>query len=230
MESIYITEQIRRAGGIMITHNDQLNLFQNIGNRLKNDVTCYAFGGTAMMFYGYKQGTKDIDLLFKKKAERDEFINAIRQFGFKETSLKKIYIPEKLRDPHRPLMFKQEDNRFDLFVDKIFHTTISAKMKEDVYAKHEYKGEHTFTVYVLRTESIVMLKAVTERDKDFEDILTIIKQDKHFNWQYLVDEVIWQYKNGDSWVLIDTIKMLHELRKYTFVEQKYLKQLTKELR
>ena len=108
---------------------------------------------------------------------------------------------------------------------KIFNTVISPRMKEDLYAIHDFKDKYNLKIKVLRKEFIVLLKAVTERDKDFEDILTIIKKEKNFDWQYLINEVLWQYKHGDSWILLDTEKMIKELKKYTFVEQKYLKQL-----
>lgn len=214
----------------MITHNDQMNFFTIISKKLLRDIQCYAFGGTAMMFYGYKEETKDIDFLFESSEERTEFIRVIGGLGFKERSLFKIYIPEKLRDPHRPLMYERDGIRLDLFAKKIFHTETSPKMKEDLYAVHEFKSAHIFRVNVLRKEHLVILKSVTERKNDFDDIKKIVEKEKTFDWQYLVDEVLWQYKNGDNWVLIDTIKMLHELRKYVFVEQKYLKQLTAQLK
>ena len=211
----------------MITFKDQMDIFKLISENIKKDVVCYAFGGTAMMFFGYKDDTKDIDLLFKDESSRDEFIHALTGLGFVETSPITIYIPEKLRDKYKPLMFKREDARFDIFTKKIFRTQLSSKMKEDLFAVHEYKGKHTFKVKVLKTEHIVQLKMITERDKDLEDIILIIRKDKYFNWQYLIDEVIWQYQHGDSWALLDTEKMMKELKRYFFIPEKYLKQLYK---
>jgi hypothetical protein len=211
----------------MITQEDQLNLFKIIAQNLKRDITCYAFGGTAMMFYGYKDETKDIDFLFEHEEDRKEFIRSIEELGFEETSAMTIYIPEKLRDKHRPLMFKNDTTRFDLFVNKIFRTIISPQMKEDLFAVHDFKDKHKLRINVLRKEHIVMLKGVTERDKDFEDILTIVNKDKNFNWQYLIDEVIWQHDNGDTWVLYDVEEVLKELKEYIYLESKYLKQLYK---
>lgn len=210
----------------MLSTNDQLQLFRIVSTKLSRDISCYAFGGNAMMFYGFKDETKDVDLFFEHEEDRQEFIKTIRSLGFEEkTVLQRIYIPEKLRDPHRPLMYIRDDVRFDLFVKKIFKTLLSPQMKEDVYAVHEFKDEHTLTVRVFQTEIIVMLKAVTERKNDFDDIRTIISKDTNFDWQHLIDEVIWQSHHGDTWVLYDTEKMLLELKKYVFVEEKYLKQL-----
>ena len=66
----------------MITHNDQVDLFALIAKHLTKDVECWAFGGTAMMFYGFKDETKDIDLLFEHEEGRKAFIAAIGSLGF----------------------------------------------------------------------------------------------------------------------------------------------------
>lgn len=209
----------------MISYEDQMNIFELIGKAISKDIECYAFGGTAMMFYGYKDETKDIDLLFEDEDLRNEFVEAIKNLGFDETALVNIYIPEKLGDKNAPRMFKRDDSRFDIFLKKIFKTAMSPRMKEDLYAVHDFKGKNNLRVKVLGKEFIVLLKAVTERDRDFEDILTIVKKEKNFDWQYLIDEVLWQYNHGDSWVLLDAEKMIKELKKYIFIEQKYLKEL-----
>jgi predicted nucleotidyltransferase len=209
----------------MITHKDQLHLLEIISNHIDKDIECYAFGGTAMMFYGYKDETKDVDLLFEKPEDRKEFIRALEKLNFKETSPIKIYIPEKLRDPHRPLMYKNEDIRFDLFTKKIFKTLMSPKMKEDLFAIHEFAGKNNLKVKVLRTEHIVLLKGVTERQNDFDDIRTILEKTKDFDWQYLVEEIEWQFKEGNDWALLDMEKVMKELKEYTFIHSKYLDKL-----
>ena len=209
----------------MITYNDQMDFFRIISNNLDDDIECWAFGGTAMMFYGYKDDTKDIDLLFENEKSRKIFIEAIKKLGFEETSPIKIYIPEKLRDEGKPLMFKRDEFRLDLFEKEIFRTKLSPRMEEDKFAAHEFRGKNNLKVNVLRKEHIVQLKAITERDRDFEDILAILKKDRHFDWQYLIDETIWQHQNGDSWALLDVEKTIRELKKYILIEEKYLKQI-----
>ncbi len=178
-----------------------------------------------MMFYGHKDETKDVDLFFEKEEDRQEFIHVLKMLDYEETSPMKVYTVEKLREKHRPLMYQREDSRFDLFVGKIFKTVLSPNMKEDVEAIHEFKDVHTLRVKVFRKEHIVLLKAITERQNDFDDILTILKKSKQFDWQYLIDEAIWQYQHGDNWVVYDMEKTLLELKKYVFVRDNYLQQL-----
>lgn len=213
----------------MINISEQEDLFRLIANTIRRDLSCYAFGGNAMMYYGYKEQTKDVDIVFEHNEDRKEFLDALQALGYRETSLVHIYIPEKLKDPHAPLVYQRADSRFDVFVGKIFKTLLSQRMKEDLYAIHEYKDKHNLTIKILRREFIVLLKAITSREKDFDDIITISTKTKDFDWQYLIDEVIWQYQHGDSWVLLDTEKKLQDLKKYVFIEEKYFQQLYKAL-
>ncbi|QQG38599.1 MAG: hypothetical protein HYS32_03255 [Candidatus Woesearchaeota archaeon] len=211
----------------MTTHDDQMNFFNVMSKKIKKDVECYAFGGNAMIFYGYKDDTKYIDLVFETEEDRKEFIRVIELEGFNQTGLIDIYTPEKLKDPYKPLMYKSGFVRLDLFLKQIFKALLSPKMKEDLFAIHDFKNGHRLRVKVLRKEHLVMLKAVTDRQNDFDDIRTIIEKEKYFDWQYFIDEVLWQYEQGNEWIVLDTEKMLRELKKYVFVEQKYLDQLYK---
>jgi len=211
----------------MITHKEQLDLFTIIARRLSKNLECYAFGGTAMMFFGYKEETKDIDLLFERESDRKQFIESVESLGFEETSPVKIYTLKKIRDKHAPIMFKSDITRFDLFLNQIFRSKISPTMRNDVFGIYDFKAKNQLKLKALRTEHIVYLKGITNRDRDFEDILTIVNKDTHFDWQYFIDEAIWQHNHGDSWALLDTERMIKELKKYIFIPEKYFKQLYK---
>jgi len=123
------------------------------------------------------------------------------------------------------VVMKTEDGRFDLFVKKVFQTILSPAMQKEVYSVHEFQGKGKLAVQVLRKEFIVLLKSVTSREKDFEDIVTIMKKEKDFNWQFLLEEVKWQFSHGDGWVLLDVEKMMQELKEYVFIPEKWFKEL-----
>ena len=209
----------------MLRYNDQDNLFKLIGNSISEDIECYAFGGTAMMYYGFKDETKDVDILFEEEKQREQFISALRKLGFEQTTAFKVYSLEKSQDKSVPLMYKRDDYRFDLFLKKIFKTMLSPTMKEDLYAVHDYKGKYNFRIKVLKEEFIVLLKSVTNREKDFEDILNIVQKDTKFNWEFLMKEVLWQAKQDNDWIVLDIEETLQELRKYVFIEEKYFEML-----
>jgi len=205
----------------MIAYEDQMQLFRLISKKLKGDITCFAFGGTAMMFYGYKDTTKDIDLLFESGL--NHFISVIESLGFRETGPDMVFAKkEKL-----PRMFSRSDYRLDLFAKKVFRAGLSPRMKEDFYAVHEFRKQHTLKVKVLRKEHIVFLKSKTERRNDLDDIKNIVSKEKEFDWQYLIDETIWQHENGDQWAVIDVERTLQALKDMVFIEKRYFDQLYK---
>ena len=215
----------------MVDYDDQIRLFKQIGDSIKKNIECFAFGGTAMTFYGYKEETKDVDLLFEKEEDRDEFLRVIKLLRFKEKSIMGIYVSKKVKNKFAPLMFESMEpgtdvSRIDIFLKKIFKARLSPKMRDDLFAIHEFRGKKfTFKVNVLRKEHIVMLKAVTERTNDFDDILNILEKEINFDWQYFFDEVWWQYNHGNDWIVLDVERTLLELKKYIFIPQKFIDQI-----
>ncbi len=211
----------------MITVQDQEELFELISNYLEEDVECFALGGTAMMFYGYKITTKDIDLVFLTEKERIIFINAIEQLGYKQISAKGIYSEKTLLNQQRPLMFSRGDERFDLFLKNIFGFQIDENIIFDFFARHDFITKKELIVKVLNKEYIVLLKSVTNREKDFEDIQTIVKKDKHLDWDKIIDEAIRQ-KENNQWILLDLEEKMNELKKSIFLPSKLFKKLYEE--
>ena len=72
----------------MISIKDQNQLLIQIGDKLPEEIVVYAIGGTAMMFLGLKDATKDVDLVFTDKK--------------KEQNLKKrhfLWVTRKLMQP-----------------------------------------------------------------------------------------------------------------------------------
>ena len=210
----------------MITIEDQETLFKVISQKLKRDITCYAFGGNAMMYYGYKNATKDVDILFETDGERREFVRALVEIGYKKISLDGIYSDLQVKDPHKPEMYMFKDERFDLFRGKIFRMYLSKNMKERVWGKYEYRlSERNFTVYVLAKEDIILLKSVTNRERDFDDILLIIDKEKGIDWDVIIDEAIEQYTLGNEWIVLDMEECLQKLKKHAYIKEEYFDRL-----
>lgn len=203
----------------MINTKDQEELFELISRYIEEDIECYALGGTAMMFYGYKNTTKDIDLVFQTTKEIKAFIKAIKTLGYKEISIKGIYPEKRLKLESKPVMFTRGDERFDLFLNKIFGFRINNNIKERFYSRQDFIGKKELIIKTLSKEDIILLKAITGREKDFEDIQTIIEQDKEINWDLIIDEAITQRKQKE-WILIDLEETMKQLKEITFLPSK----------
>ncbi len=210
----------------MINIEDQETLFKVISQKLKKDLNCYAFGGNAMMYYGYKNATKDVDILFETEEERKEFVRVLLDIGYKRIGLSGIYSETQIKDPHKPEMYMFKDERFDLFMGKIFRMHLSNGMKKRVWGKYEYRlSEKVFTVYVLAKEDIILLKSVTNRERDFDDILLIIDKEKGIDWDAIIDEAIEQYNLGNEWMVLDMEECLQKLKKQTYIKEEYFDRL-----
>lgn len=208
----------------MINTKDQEQLFKLIADYLKKDIVCVAIGGTAMMFMGYKNTTKNIDLVFDSEKERDTFIAAIEELGYKEKPLADVYDEKRKKHSGKPRMYTRGDERFDLFVKDVFGYEISTS--DEFTERRDYLGKNEFTIHLLAKEDLIVLKAITQREKDHEDIETIIKIEKDIDWSLVIEKTITQAKNNE-WLLIDLERTLQELKEITFIPSKHFTKLYK---
>lgn len=197
----------------MINTKDQEELFRLIADHLTQSIECLAIGGTAMMFAQYKTTTKDIDLVFKSTADREEFIRAIEQLGYRRRGLGTIYTPPRKEHESKPLMYTRGEERFDLFVKDVF----GYKPPFEIAQRNDFIGKKELTLLIPPAEELILLKAITRREKDLEDIETILEFER-VNWQRIVDRAIEQ-KAGNEWILIDLEETLQELKKKHFIKQ-----------
>ena len=173
----------------MINLQEQIGLFRIIGGQLKNRVECIAIGGSAMMFYGLKLATKDVDLVFLKKEDLDAVKKVLYDSGFNERkNIKGIFRDEN----GKPIMMEGKETRFDLFLNEV----IGFKMHKDVVERtkelHEFGN---FSVKMASPEDILMMKGCTEREKDRDDASEIIKK-ANINWNVLINETSHQTEIG----------------------------------
>lgn len=210
----------------MINTKDQEELLKLISRYLKRDIECYAIGGTAMMFYGYKNTTKDIDLVFKTREGQEAFIEAITKLGYKRMSVKDMYPEKRTSLGYKPLMFTRGDERFDLFLNNVFGFQVTEEMTRDFFARHDFITTRELIVKVLAKEYIILLKSATGRDKDFEDIQTIVEKDKEINWELIIDTAIKQ-KGKNPWILVDLEETLQKLKEITFMPSKLFEKIYK---
>lgn len=209
----------------MINTQDQEELFKLISEYLSDDIKCLAIGGTAMMFSGYKNTTKDIDLIFCSEEERQVFIKAIEKIGYKEKALFEIYDEKRRAHKGKPKMFSRGDERFDLFVKNIFGFELD--ISNTLFTqRHDFLGKKELIIKVLPKEYLILLKAITGREKDQEDIETIIAIEKEIDWQFIINEAIKQ-RNSNQWLLYDLEAAMQKLKNKTFIKKQYFDQLYK---
>jgi len=154
----------------MINLEQQNELFKLIGEILKNKLECYVIGGSAMMYYGMKGNTKDIDLVFEHEKDREKIIQILKSLGYNERGIKVVSViyPKK---KNTPILLERDDSRVDLFVNKIISTVLSDSMKDRINSIYEYGN---FIIKVLAPEDLIITKCATERAGDRLDAVEIM--------------------------------------------------------
>ena len=201
----------------MISTKDQEALFELISNYLTRDITCIAIGGTAMMFSKYKNSTKGIDLVFKSSEDRDCFINAIESLGYKKMSILGVYDKKRTSEKNVPLMFTRGDERFDLFVRDVFGYKLDFS-QDVIMQRNDFIGKFDLIVHILQPVDLILLKSITGRQRDFEDIQTMLEFEKDVDFKDIVSKAIIQ-KENNPWILIDLEETLQKLKKSFFIKQ-----------
>ncbi|MEK6983938.1 MAG: DUF6036 family nucleotidyltransferase [Nanoarchaeota archaeon] len=174
----------------MINLEEQIGLFKIIGSQLKNKVECVAIGGSAMMFYGAKITTKDVDLVFLKKEDLEDVKKVLVNAGFDERrNIRNIFREDA---EVKPTIMDGMDTRFDLFLNEVIGFKIHLETLKRIKEIHEFGN---FLVKTASPEDILMMKSCTEREKDRDDAAELIKK-FNVNWGIILNETSMQIKIG----------------------------------
>ncbi len=191
----------------MINATDQEKLLLSIARSLKRKVKAFAVGGTAMMFHGLKDTTKDIDLVFTGERDRDEFRKAAMEMGYSGYDPVKVYGAKR----NRPVMLTRGDEeRFDLFMTEVIDFVFSEAMIRRATDVHEF-GK-SFELHIADPHDIILMKCATDRLKDKDDARQIIGSRK-IDWGIIIEEAQSQVRLGKKRALWDLEEFVSELIK-----------------
>ena len=191
----------------MINLEQQNELFKLIGEILKDKLECYVIGGSAMMYYGMKGNTKDIDLVFEHEKDREKVIQVLKNLGYNERGIKVVSViyPKK---KNTPILLERDDSRVDLFVNKIINTVLSDSMKDRINSIYEYGN---FIIKVLAPEDLIITKCATERAGDRLDAVEIMKRAK-IDWVVIIKESVFQAEVTPYLFPVFLFDFLYELK------------------
>ena len=192
----------------MINIQDQEELFNIIGEKLTKKLVAFSIGGTAMMLRGLKGETLDIDLVFDKESERKIFMETLESMGFKKDD-KRVIETYGLKK-NTPMMLRLESDKyiFDLFLNKIITSVFSEGMKKRATQTHEFGSN--LVIKVADPNDVLIMKSVTGRTKDNDDIISIINDNK-LDWNVVVEEATEQVKLGNQHAIMGLGEKLEKL-------------------
>lgn len=194
----------------MIDIAQQEAFFIAIGNILTKKLTVYAIGGTAMMLRSIKDSTLDIDFVFKKRIDREVFIEVLKKLGSKDSDVTLVY---GLKN-NTPIMRELGGARFDLFLNKVITSTFSENMEKRAEQTHEF-GKNLI-VKVASPQDIILMKSATSRTKDLNDIVSI-SQKTPINWKSLIEDAQEQVSLGNEVAILSLGENLEKLKQQKLI-------------
>lgn len=176
---------------------------ESIAEYTEEETEVYLIGGGAMMFYGLKPATKDIDIVFRDSNALRGFVTAARNAGL-----------ELVQDPGEEyermgatvIMRESSGIQLDLF-DRVVCNAL--EVKESVINRANHLVDvGKLQIYLMSIEDIVLFKGITEREADLEDIRTLAETG--IDWGIIEEECLSQEDSG-VWanLLLDKLSDLY---------------------
>jgi hypothetical protein len=191
------------------------SLLEFIGKKLKHEVDGLLIGGNAMLYYGLKEQTKDMDLVFFQRKDLTGIIQIILSHPLyrKARVLSELpyEIKPELRKKGEPTVIGNSDiPRFDLFYKHVF----SVDMKKTFQTSKRSIRFDLLKLKIPTPESLIFLKSVTSREVDMEDIIRIIKR-LEIDWSVVLEIIKDYYKTDERpvWFALGTFYDINKKEK-----------------
>ncbi len=180
------------ASFVIKYRNENLfSIFDEISakTQIKNKIKIYMIGGGALILYGIKETTKDIDIIVENHKDFDILKDLFLSANFHELA---DVTPAYKNLCTSTILERENSPRIDIFIKKVcggIVLTDSLKSR----AKHEFE-KNTFKIYILSPEDIFLFKAYSSREGDIIDCERILSK-KKLDWEIILNEYKKQQKN-----------------------------------
>ena len=163
---------------------------RKVGNALTTPVNLYLIGGAAMIQYGLKAATKDIDVLFSTYEEAVVLVHALNKAGYHQIQT------SRLTSDYQAMFATQILENADGFRWDVFHESVCRKLilsPDMIKRARSLQKVGPLTVWLISKEDIFLLKSVTERDDDVTDMLMLARS--KLDWDAVLKECLNQSRD-----------------------------------
>lgn len=153
-----------------IGREEVLSTLRKAGVLCSRRIAVYLIGGGAMALRGEKDATKDLDLVLERQDDADELKKAFERIGFTVNARR----PDECRAlVDAAILSRPAGLRADIFVGKVCgRLRFSEGMKQRAVLVDEL-GK--LTLFMCSREDIFLLKSVTERTRDLDDMMSLFR-------------------------------------------------------
>jgi hypothetical protein len=155
---------------------------EKLNSALRRRTRVFVAGGAALAFYGLKEATKDIDVVVKTRTELHSLVSALRAVGYKRP-------PGSLGRTYTKMEASAILENTDGFRWDIFERVIAGKLSlsRGMISRSRISYDKTkLHVRSLSNEDIFLLKSVTGRELDLDDMRIVAESG--MNWNHVKTE------------------------------------------
>ena len=171
------------------------NLFEDIGNNLSENVAVYLIGGENMRLKGLKPATKDCDLVVTNESDYHTIQKVLIKMKYRKIK-HDSFSKEDMRIDPMSIFIHTTRSRLDIFIQQIADLLyLTGTIKQRVVFE---EFEH-LQLGILSNEDIFILKAVTDREGDIQDMFALIQNKgnstyhkQNFDWSIVWNELLKQ--------------------------------------
>jgi len=182
---------------------------KTLGERLESTLHAYLFGGANLLLRGLKKATKDLDIVVESEGNFFTLKDALLALGFEPLARARMTPSDKKLNPSGIYVSKNLP-RFDLFTKVICNAFF---LTEEMKARAKAMVFGTLVLHLLSLEDVFLLKSITEREGDIEDMATILRLGGGLQW----DEILRTYfkeeeaiKKHFCFTILDNIEILQQ--------------------
>ena len=186
-------------------------LFQEIGKKLPMPITACLIGGENMRIKGLKPRTKDLDIVVEDSKDFNALVSVLAEIGYKPKA-KTEYSKEKLRVFPSTTMIHPSRSTVDLYTKKILRML---SLSESMIQRADTSDFHKLRLKILKNEDILVLKAVTSREGEIQDMFALASlnyigegqfRQRNFDWDIVWEEIMNQEKIDETKSFTETIQ------------------------
>lgn len=197
-----------------------------LASKVSTRINVFVIGGLALIQFGLKEATKDIDVIVQSKDEFNDLTRSLKSLGYTPPS------PLKITTPYRKMgaskILENEDGfRWDIFHHQVCNALIfSSNMTSRAtvfYDKNQLK------VKLASKEDTFLFKGITEREADLDDMRLLAESG--LDWGKIEQECHYQSaSSGRLWenALLENLVELREKYKIRTPIEKTLKKTVED--
>jgi predicted transcriptional regulator len=179
-------EFVEKAGvyGLKVSPPPAENVFAaltQIGKKLGSEIRAYLFGGGNLLMRGLKKATEDLDIVVEDEMSFSQLHSALLLAGYRPIAEHEMTLSEKRLNPSN-IYVAENLPRIDLFTKVICN---AFALTDEMKKRSKAIAFGKLIVNLLSLEDVLLLKAITEREGDIEDMATIIRQTGAIDWDVL---------------------------------------------